>query len=419
MVSKMEERILIVEDARMFSRILKSRLEERGIHVTVAESMQEAEDITGENPELFFLAILDLNLPDAPNGEVVDYILSLNIPSIVFTGQFSDETREMIIEKNVVDYVIKDDPSSIDYVIGLVMRLQQNRNITVLAVDDSKTARSILVSLLRLQQYKVLEAENGLQALEILAEHADIKVVLTDYMMPEMDGFELTKTIRRKYSRNEMAIIGISAHGGSNLSARFMKFGASDFITKPFSVEEFQCRINQNVELISHIHALNEAVIRDFLTGLHNRRFFFDRGEKIFRASSKKNRPMAIAMLDIDHFKRINDTYGHDAGDITLVKLAELLLQYEHDVDIISRTGGEEFCLMVTNMNRIELISFFENLRNDIEDLVIDFGGITISITASIGVCCTQLDSLDAMIANADEKLYESKDGGRNKVTFS
>ncbi|WP_136810389.1 diguanylate cyclase [Desulfosediminicola flagellatus] len=415
----MEGRILIVEDAKMFSRIMKNRLEQQGFSVNVAESMQEAKELTSSEPNRYFLAILDLNLPDAPNGEVVDYVLDLHIPVIVFTGLFSDEIREMILNKKVVDYVVKDDPSSIDYVISLASRILENRHTKILAVDDSKTSIMMISNLLERQKYQVLSAINGVEALEVLKKNDDIKVVLTDYMMPEMDGFELTKAIRREYSRNKLAVIGISAHDDSNLSAKFMKHGASDFISKPFSVEEFNCRVNQNVQYISHINALNEAVIRDYMTGLHNRRYFFDLGQKLFASAIKKNTPLAVAMLDIDHFKKVNDTYGHDAGDTTLIAFCELLKKYTSDVDIIARMGGEEFAMLITGMSRIKIIALFETLRQEIEDMTINCGGVILSITASIGVCCQQLDSLDAMIANADELLYESKDGGRNQVTLS
>ncbi len=415
----MSNKLLVVEDTRMFSRILKSRLEKNGYNVTLADSLAKAKEQVEFDPGRFFLAILDLNLPDAPGGEIVDYILENNIPSIVFTSQFSDDTRELMIHKRVVDYVAKDDPSSIDYVITLVSRLDMNRNTQVLVVDDSATARTMTRNLLQLQQYQVIEAVNGVQALEMLKQYPDIRIVLTDYMMPQMDGFELTKTIRQKYSRNEIAVIGISAHDGNNLSAKFMKNGASDFITKPFLVEEFNCRVNQNVELISHIHALQEAVIRDFLTGLHNRRYFFDLGEKLFGAAVRERAPLAVAMLDIDHFKRINDTYGHELGDVTLKHLAALLQKFYRDVEIIARTGGEEFCLLLTGMSRLALISFFEHLRKQIESMTIDTGGTCISITVSIGVCCELQESLDAMVAKADEHLYKAKGDGRNRVSLS
>ncbi len=415
----MEDRILVVEDTKMFSRILKIRLQEYGFTVNVAESLQETHELTASNPSRFFISILDLNLPDAPHGEVVDHVLNLRIPAIVFTGTFNDKIREMILKKDVVDYVVKEDPSSIDYVVNLTRRIMLNRQINILVVDDSKTFRDILSGLLERQQYRVLTATNGIDALDVLQDNNDIKVVLTDYQMPEMDGIELTKAIRRKYSRNQLAIIGISSYEDTNLSAKFMKYGASDFITKPFSVEEFNCRVNQNVQYISHIHALNEALIRDYLTGLHNRRYFFDLGQKIFDSAIKKRQSLATAMIDIDYFKKVNDTYGHDAGDVTLVEFAQLLQTYSKDIDIVARMGGEEFAMLITGMSKIELISFFESLRQRIENLVIDYGEVSLRITASIGVCCEQLDSLDAMIASADEQLYASKSNGRNRITLT
>jgi PleD family two-component response regulator len=122
----------------------------------------------------------------------------------------------------------------------------------------------------------VLEAENGEEALNIIDEHKDIRLVITDFNMPKMDGFELTKKLRQLYTKQDMAIIGMSTYGNNLLSARFLKIGGSDFLNKPFLEEEFFCRINQNMDLLEYIKNLRFVATRDFLTGLYNRRHFFE-----------------------------------------------------------------------------------------------------------------------------------------------
>lgn len=414
----MKTKLLLVEDARMFSRILQNRLLEKGFEVDLAESMAAAKQFLEKGSNNYFVAILDLNLPDAPEGEIVDYVLGGNIPSIVFTSQFSDEVREMMVSKQVVDYVTKEDPSSIDYVIDLVVRLHLNQNIQVLVVDDSPTSRNYLRSLLERQQYQVVEAVDGNQALDVLKNNQDIKIVLTDYMMPELDGFGLTKAIRQKHSRNQLAVIGISAHGNNVLSAKFMKNGASDFITKPFLVEEFNCRVRQNVEIIEYIHALHETAVRDYLTGLYNRRYFFSTGNKIVAGVLRRNEPMAVSVIDIDNFKNINDTYGHDAGDLVLKKLAHLLESNTRASDVVARFGGEEFCLLLVGMGNQAAEAYFERLRNAVAEMEILFDAQTISITISIGVCSISLSSLEEMAKVADRQLYDAKNKGKNRVSI-
>lgn len=414
----MKQHVLIVEDARMFSKVLQNRLEDRGFKVVVAETLASAEKKIGLYGELFFISLLDLNLPDAPHGEIVDYVTSCGIPSIVFTGYFDDELREQMIHKKVVDYVTKEDPSSIDFVIHLVCRIHENQRTRVLVVDDSATARRYVLELLAIQQYRLAEAASGEEALKALAKYSDIRVVLTDYMMPGMDGFELTKKIRLKYGRNELAIIGMSGYGNNILSAKFIKYGASDFIIKPFLVEEFHCRVNQNVEILSHIRALEEAATRDFLTGLYNRRYLFSVGSKLFASARRNQIAIATAILDIDYFKQVNDSYGHDAGDLVLRHLADVLRQNLRETDIVARLGGEEFCLLLVNMDRAALEPFLYQLCTTIAGHDVPCSEKVVNITVSIGACASIHDSLDATLSIADTCLYRAKGQGRNMVVI-
>jgi signal transduction histidine kinase len=251
--------VLIVEDSRMFAEILRINVENKlPFTARIASSYGEAVKIIESHAQDFFVALLDMNLPDAPNGEIIDYVISRNIPSIVFTSKFDDSIRDEIFSKKVVDYVLKDNVQSVTYIINLVERLYKNQHIKVLIVDDSATTRSIIIKLLRGYRFQVLDAPNGQVALELLSEHSDVKLVITDYAMPVMDGFVLTEKIRQKYTKNELALIGISGSKGTALSARFLKLGANDFLAKPFSNEEFYCRVIQNIETIEYIQKLKE-----------------------------------------------------------------------------------------------------------------------------------------------------------------
>jgi len=197
--------ILLVEDAKFFRSVIKSQIEKQlGFHVTCAETYAEACQILDEKADKFFLALLDLNLPDAPKGEIVDYVISKSVPALVFSGHFNEELRDHLMQQNIIDYVVKDSPASIEYVISTVKRLYQNQFSKVLLVDDSKTARYQIHSLLSRYKFQVLEANDGLEALKILNENPDISLVITDYNMPNLDGFELTKKIRTHYSKREL-----------------------------------------------------------------------------------------------------------------------------------------------------------------------------------------------------------------------
>jgi diguanylate cyclase (GGDEF)-like protein len=264
----------------------------------------------------------------------------------------------------------------------------------------------------------VLEAKNGQDALEQLKRHPDVKLVITDYNMPEMDGFELISAIRREYSRDRMAIIGISAHGTGLLSAKFLKKGAGDFIVKPFMKEELQSRINQNVEMLEYIEEVKIASIVDHLTGLYNRRHFFQVGETLFENAKRSNFTMTVAAIDIDYFKKVNDTYGHYAGDMVLKHMGKLFAENLRTADILARVGGEEFCVITTNMDRRKAEVLFERLRRLVVKQKIHTGKEDITVSISVGVTTQLGDTLEATMNQADKLLYQAKETGRNRVVI-
>lgn len=410
--------ILVVEDSRLFGSVIQQEVESRlpEFKVYWVETYAEAEALLDEQQNNFFIGLLDLNLPDAPHGEIVDLVLDRKISAIVFTGDINDEVRDRIWTKNVADYVLKEGEQSIEYIISLINRLKRNQDIQVLVVDDSQFSRKVICDLLHVHKYSIFEAADGIEALEILKENDQIKMVITDYNMPNMDGFELTKEIRGKFGRDELTIIGLSGEGSSNLSARFIKYGANDFINKPFLQEEFYCRISQAIEMLENINKIKDLSNKDFLTGLYNRRFLFDSGNKLFASTKRALSTTTVAMLDIDYFKKINDTYGHYAGDLVLQQLAKLLQNRFRKNDIISRFGGEEFCLLLTSMEHKYIPKIFEELREKIAQEEFQFQKKTISFTVSIGICTKLHPTLEDMIDEADILLYQAKEAGRNRV---
>ena len=413
----------MVEDSVFFGSILKKKLAiSNSYEVHWAQSMKEAIAALKQKDHGFLAGVVDFNLPDAPNGEAIDELTNRGIPAIVFTGQLSEEVRDIVWSKDVADYVLKDEPSSIEYILNLLKRIERNSKIKVLVVDDTSFFRKVIGELLMIHRYRVLTAENGEKALNILEQHPDIKLVITDYNMPVMDGFSLTHAIREKFKREDLAIIGISSEGEQIMGARFIKHGANDFIIKQsFLTEEFYGRVNQCIENIENIEKVREASIKDFLTGLHNRRYFFDTGAKLFANAKRKNITLACGMLDIDYFKKVNDTYGHDVGDLALVAVSDILKNRLRETDIVARLGGEEFCILTVNADPSSLADLFEQLRQSVETtpVKINDNGSRINITVSIGVATQVADDLDAMLKIADEQLYAAKQAGRNRVMLA
>ncbi|MDY7031670.1 MAG: diguanylate cyclase [Thermodesulfobacteriota bacterium] len=412
--------ILMVEDSRFFGSIIKNRIESTlNFNVQWAKTYSHAVELIDDKKSDFFVGLLDLNLPDAPLGEIVDFAVSKNIPSIVFTGEFCDDLRDRIWEKKIIDYVLKESNGNVDYIISLIKRIYKNRSIKVLVVDDSMTSRKHVCDLLKVHQYNIFNAVNGVEAVSILDENPDIKMVITDYNMPKMDGFQLTRKIRTDHKKEEFVIIGMSAYGNNILSAKFIKNGANDFIIKPFSSEEFYCRITQNIEMNEYIAAVKDSSNRDYLTELYNRRYFFDVGKKLHAISKREERETTVAMIDIDHFKKINDVHGHDIGDAVLKRIGLILKERFRESDIVSRFGGEEFCIFALDMAHENVFRIFDELRGVIESTEMSIGEHTINVSVSIGVCSTLLNSLEQMIKQADIMLYKAKNEGRNRVLIS
>ena len=410
--------VLIVEDSKMLSAMISRKIRsDLRFDRDIAFNFQEARALVEQNPDRYFVAVVDLNLPDAPNGEIVDYLISKQIPVIVFTNHFNDEIRETMMMKNVVDYIIKEGgPQVIDYLMTSIDRFYKNQVSKILVVDDSSTSRCSICTLLEAQKYIVYEAGCGTDALSMLDEVPDIKLVITDYNMPGMDGFELVSRIRQKFPPDKLAIIGMSAYGTSLLSSRFLKSGASDFLTKPFLEEELFCRINQNIRMIEYIEAIGNISNIDPLTGIYNRSYLFRFGPKLFENAKRGNLHLTTAMIDIDQLGKLNDRHGYEAGDEVVKEISTLLTKNFRAADIVTRFGGSEFCIIATNMNRDFTQTVFERIRTTIESKKISFENLMLPVTVSIGVT-TQLDnSLESMVKQADRLRVRAKDNGRNCV---
>lgn len=243
--------LLIVEDSPIQARIIQQRFESLAEFTLVtAYSMAEAKQCMEEHKENMFAAVVDLNLPDAPNGETVDLCLSFHIPCVVLAASFDENLRRSFLEKCVADYFLKGSIDDLEPLVAAVQRLHANRKVKALVVDDSSTQRSIVKRMLAVQCIDSVEAVDGVNALEVLAADPDISLIITDFEMPRMNGIDLVHEIRGTHKLGRMAIIGLSSAGSGPLTAKFLKYGANDFLTKPFEAEEFYWRVNQTLNIL-------------------------------------------------------------------------------------------------------------------------------------------------------------------------
>lgn len=412
-----KEKILIVEDNKALSKLIAKKMETH-LHfdVDVAHSLAEAKAFI-KKEDNYFIALLDLNLPDAPDGEVVDFMIGKKVPSIVLTGSIDTETRDKILKKDVIDYVYKGNMDDVNYIFTLIERLHKNRDIKVLVVDDSMVTRAQIKGFLKQQMFKVMVAAHGEEALVFLEDNPDIKLVLTDFNMPVIDGIELTKEIRKLQTKNELSIIAMTSSTAEHISAKFLKIGANDFIHKPFTKEEIACRINNSLDSLEYIAKIKDMAHNDFLTGLSNRHSFFEEMNQYYKMAKEKSESFALAMVDVDNFKNINDSLGHDVGDMVLVELAKVLKNNLKGSDIVARFGGEEFCIVLKNIEQKKALEYFIKLKESIAAMAIRTKETkAFNVTVSIGVAFNDASSLDEILKQADMALYQAKKNGKNRV---
>ena len=415
-----KNKILIVEDNKALAKLIAKKMEDKvEMDIDVAHTMAEAQAFLNNSKD-YFIALLDLNLPDAPNGEIVDYVISKGLPSIVLTGSIDDATRESFIHKDIVDYVYKGNMDDINYIFQIINRLSKNRQYKVMIVEDSAPFRNSLKKILTSLQFHVFTAAHGEEAMSYFADNPDIRLVVCDYRMPVKDGLEVLKEIRAVGDKNQIGVLMMTSPSENVNGAIFLKNGANDFIAKPFVKEELICRVNNLIEAMENINQIADFANKDFLTGVYNRRYFYDDMNEYVAYAEERAEPYAVAMLDIDHFKEINDACGHDSGDRVLKTLAKKLIDETKNGDLIARFGGEEFCIVLKNVSNEEAVKFFVNLRANIASCNVQLKKEQKNFTVSIGVAFSRSDyKLDELLELADEALYRAKENGRNRVEIA
>jgi diguanylate cyclase (GGDEF)-like protein len=413
----MSKKLLVVEDSKAIASVIKKIGESLGYEVTIAISLSEVESLL-QGDTKYFAATIDYALPDAENGEAIETVLSHGIPGVVMTGKMDEVTRKKILAQPVIDYIPKENSQAFMYLKRILYWQMANTGTGVLVVDDSRSARNHIVELLKRRNFTVYIADGGDAALDIIKNNNNIKMVITDLEMPGMDGISLTNEIRKLYSRDQMTVIGISGASNVTHSARFIKNGADDFLRKPFCPEEFYCRITQNIENLHNIEKIQKAANTDYLTELPNRRSFFSDAKQQISSFTDKSVPYGLAMLDIDFFKKVNDTYGHEAGDYIL-KLLALYMKKNLGNALLARLGGEEFAILLSGSDQEDIYNQLDDFRREISISQFNHEDNQINFTVSIGVIFNSTLGLEEQMSEADVALYSAKENGRNQIVIS
>lgn len=419
----MKKRILVVEDSKLYQNFILDCIEKGGkFEAVVVSSYKEVQRAIKENND-FFIAIVDIVLEDGIEGEAIDYLINKNISVIVLTSLIDDTIQELIQTKAIVDYIVKETSVDIEYAVLLAERTLYYNQLNVLVVDDSTIYRKQIESYLNDLKFNVTVAKSGEEAIEIIKNNDFIfKLIIIDYHMEGLNGLELSREIRSK--NEDVIIIATTGKHSIELEYKFMKVGSDDYLKKPFTKEEFNIRIVNNMRRLEQLEELKKYTkkceqlsITDGLTGIYNRKFMDTQlTHEIKRANRYKN-DFCLILMDIDHFKEINDKHGHLFGDKVLIRCVSTLSQNIRSSDFLGRWGGEEFLILCPNLTLEDSFKVAEKLRSEISQINFhtDF-----QVTSSFGVAqYIDSDNSDQLINRVDKALYLAKDNGRNRVEKS
>jgi two-component system cell cycle response regulator len=296
----------------------------------------------------------------------------------------------------------------------------------ILVVDDNQDNIEIIATRLRFRGYEILEASDGAQALALVREAAP-DLILLDVMLPDIDGYEISRRIKGDNDLPFVPIILVTARDSTQDKVAGLDAGADDYLTKPINFPELEARVRSMLrikrlqdELEEKNRQLERLSISDGLTGLFNHRHIHSLLAEEFERVERTHDCMSVAMFDLDRFKSVNDTYGHQAGDRVLVALSDILRESARDIDRLGRYGGEEFMALLPETCIDDAAVFVERVRREVARTHFDIGREQpLHMTLSAGVATyphEMIHDVETLVRLADEALYAAKAGGRDRI---
>ena len=287
----------------------------------------------------------------------------------------------------------------------------------VLVIDDSESIHKLIQARLKPEGLEVMGEMDGERGIErALAEQPDL--VLLDVGLPDVDGFEVCRRLKEHPDTRDIPVIFLTGTTSTDSKVRGLDMGAVDYVTKPFDQVELRARVRAALRTKRLQDILEQQSFLDGLTGLWNRAYLDRRLESEITVAQRYGRPLGLILADIDRFKQVNDTHGHLLGDVALQRIGEVLRAHARRSDIVTRYGGEEFALLLTDTTLQAAVQVAERMRISVEESRLEAHGEAVRVTISLGIACTDdiAGTLTAttLLDAADKALYASKDAGRN-----
>lgn len=298
----------------------------------------------------------------------------------------------------------------------------------VLAAEDNPIFQSVLRNMLRHWGYEALIARDGIEAWSILQSEDAPRLAILDWMMPGMDGVDVCRHVRAAGREPYIYIVLLTARTQAADLVQGMEAGADDYLTKPFAAPELRVRLRAGIrildlqeQLVATREALRVQATHDVLTGLLNRGAILQALETELDRAGRRKEPLSVMMADVDRFKLVNDTHGHQVGDAVLVEAARRMKLAIRRYDSLGRYGGEEFLFVLPGCGRESAAAEAERIRAVIADEPFTAGELRLSVTCSVGVSPREAgggEHVDQLIQRSDQALYHAKANGRNRVEF-
>jgi diguanylate cyclase (GGDEF)-like protein len=290
--------------------------------------------------------------------------------------------------------------------------------MNILVADDDPVTRLTLEALLTERGYGVWTAVDGEQALSILQREDAPRLAIVDWIMPGLNGLDLCRKLRELGTRHRIHILMLTVKQDAADLVAGLEAGADDYVRKPFDIDELHARLRAAQRLIAVQEQLRARAYVDDLTGVSSRYAIRDLLQKALAHAAREKSPVSIALIDVDRFKNINDTYGHSVGDVALRGVAALMAPCLRTYDVVGRYGGEEFLIVFPGCGAEDAVTLSDRIRSHVasEPITTPNGPLHLTVSAGVATNRGRDMDLDSLIAAADRALYRAKNAGRNQV---
>ena len=419
---------LIIEPSRSYRQLLQTVFENYSFQATAISSREEAQHELASNNFQIICLSMTINTDDSFDlcRQIRAIDRTSSTPIMMLTSSCNHEISNTAYSAGVTELFLKKDFDSFEaYLSGLTRRLQDqssNRG-SILYVEDSLSVAALTMGLLDDQGYHVDHYTTAEEAITALSEHY-YDLLLTDVVLESnLSGLSIVRALRSHISpdKNQLPVLAMSAYQDNARKLELFNAGINDYVTKPVVNEELIARVNVLIsnrqlliELQNKQQQLQLLAMTDQLTQLYNRHYLMDIGPKKISQAKRQQHPLSLLVVDIDKFKIINDTHGHDTGDKVLSAVARLLARESRLEDIVARFGGEEFVIILDHCDLEQTLAKAEKMRAMIEALV----PCDLPVTASFGATTLSTDDndFDCLFLRADKAVYQAKENGRNQV---